>query len=152
MGILTEVNQKAKELEELKQVAIKKIVSECKKFENEKIKFISKKGPRVFILNFKDLEDNWCPLYYDFEYQFKCILYIFKHTNPDNLINKWEQIKKDGICQVLPDAYTKSELDFIVHDKQAKEDFYSSSLVKISLNPKVINFLDSILLNQKEMR
>ena len=145
MGILTEVNQKAKELEELKQTAIKKIVAECKKFENEKIKFISKKGPRVFIINFKDLEDNWCPLYYDFEYQFKCILYIFKHTNPDNLINKWEQIKKDGICQVLPDAYTKGELDFIVHDKQAKEDFYSSSLVKISLNPKVVTFLDSIL-------
>ena len=145
MGILTEVSQKAKELEELKQVAIKKIVAECKKFENEKIKFISKKGPRVFILNFKDLEDNWSPLYYDFEYQFKCILYIFKHTNPDNLINKWEQIKKDGICKVLPDAYTKGELDFVVHDKQAKEEFYSSSLVKISLNPKVITFLDSIL-------
>lgn len=145
MGILTEVNQKAKELEELKQTAIKKIVAECKKFENEKIKFISKRGPRVFIINFKDLEDNWCPLYYDFEYQFKCILYIFKHTNPDNLINKWEQIKKDGICKVLPDAYTKDELDFIVHDKQAKEDFYSSSLVKISLNPKVVTFLDSIL-------
>ena len=145
MGILTEVSQKAKELEELKQVAIKKIVAECKKFENEKIKFISKKGPRVFIINFKDLEDNWSPLYYDFEYQFKCILYIFKHTNPDNLINKWEQIKKDGICKVLPDAYTKDELDFIVHDKQAKEDFYSSSLVKISLNPKVVTFLDSIL-------
>ena len=145
MGILTEVSQKAKELEELKQTAIKKIVAECKKFENEKIKFISKKGPRVFILNFKDLEDNWSPLYYDFEYQFKCILYIFKHTNPDNLINKWEQIKKDGICKVLPDAYTKDELDFIVHDKQAKEDFYSSSLVKISLNPKVVTFLDSIL-------
>ena len=124
MGILTEVNQKAKELEELKQTAIKKIVAECKKFENEKVKFISKRGPRVFIINFKDLEDNWCPLYYDFEYQFKCILYIFKHTNPDNLINKWEQIKKDGICKVLPDAYTKDELDFIVHDKQAKEDFY----------------------------
>ena len=140
MGILTEVNQKAKELEELKQTAIKKIVAECKKFENEKIKFISKRGPRVFIINFKDLEDNWCPLYYDFEYQFKCILYIFKHTNPDNLINKWEQIKKDGICKVLPDAYTKDELDFIVHDKQAKEDFYSSSLVKISLNPKVVTF------------
>ena len=147
MGILTEVNQKAKELEELKQVAIKEIVAECKKFENEKIKFISKRGPRVFIINFKDLEDNWCPLYYDFEYQFKCILYIFKHTNPDNLINKWEQIKKDGICKVLPDAYTKGELDFIIHDKQAKEDFYSSSLVKISLNPKVITFLDSILLH-----
>ena len=145
MGILTEVNQKAKELEELKQTAIKKIVAECKKFENEKIKFISKRGPRVFIINFKDLEDNWCPLYYDFEYQFKCILYIFKHTNPDNLINKWEQIKKDGICKVLPDAYTKGELDFIIHDKQAKEDFYSSSLVKISLNPKVVTFLDSIL-------
>ena len=145
MGILTEVNQKAKELEELKQTAIKKIVAECKKFENEKIKFISKRGPRVFIINFKDLEDNWCPLYYDFEYQFKCILYIFKHTNPDNLINKWEQIKKDGICKVLPDAYTKGELDFIVHDKQAKEYFYSSSLVKISLNPKVVTFLDSIL-------
>ena len=145
MGILTEVNQKAKELEELKQTAIKKIVAECKKFENEKVKFISKKGPRVFIINFKDLEDNWCPLYYDFEYQFKCILYIFKHTNPDNLINKWEQIKKDGICKVLPDAYTKGELDFVVHDKQAKEDFYSSSLVKISLNPKVVTFLDSIL-------
>ena len=145
MGILTEVNQKAKELEELKQTAIKKIVAECKKFENEKIKFISKKGPRVFILDFKDLEDNWCPLYYDFEYQFKCILYIFKHTNPDNLINKWEQIKKDGICKVLPDAYTKDELDFIVHDKQAKEYFYSSSLIKISLNPKVVTFLDSIL-------
>ena len=147
MGILTEVNQKAKELEELKQVAIKKIVAECKKFENEKIKFISKKGPRVFLINFKDLEDNWSPLYYDFEYQFKCILYILKHTNPDNLINKWEQIKQDGICKVLPDAYTKGELDFIVHDKQAKEDFYSSSLVKISLNPKVVTFLDSILLN-----
>ena len=145
MGILTEVNQKAKELEELKQTAIKKIVAECKKFENEKIKFISKRGPRVFIINFKDLEDSWCPLYYDFEYQFKCILYIFKHTNPDNLINKWEQIKKDGICKVLPDAYTKGELDFIVHNKQAKEDFYSSSLVKISLNPKVVTFLDSIL-------
>ena len=147
MGILTEVSQKAKELEELKQTAIKKIVAKCKKFENEKIKFISKKGPRVFIINFKDLEDNWCPLYYDFEYQFKCILYILKHTNPDNLINKWEQIKKDGICKVLPDAYTKGELDFIVHDKQAKEEFYSSSLVKISLNPKVITFLDSILLH-----
>ena len=120
MGILTEVSQKAKELEELKQTAIKKIVAECKKFENEKIKFISKRGPRVFIINFKDLEDNWCPLYYDFEYQFKCILYILKHTNPDNLINKWEQIKKDGICKVLPDAYTKDELDFIVHDKQRK--------------------------------
>ena len=144
MGILTEVSQKAKELEELKQVAIKKIVAECKKFENEKIKFISKKGPRIFTINFKDLEDNWSPLYYDFEYQFKCILYIFKHTNPDNLINKWEQIKKDGICRVLPDAYTKGELDFIVHDKQAKEEFYSSSLVKISLNPKVVTFIDSI--------
>lgn len=35
MGILTEVNQKAKELEELKQTAIKKIVAECKKFENK---------------------------------------------------------------------------------------------------------------------
>ena len=41
MGILTEVSQKAKELEELKQTAIKKIVAECKKFENEKIKFSS---------------------------------------------------------------------------------------------------------------
>ena len=147
MGILNEVNQKAIELENLKQKAILEILNQCKKYENKAVKFISKK-PRIFIINFSDLQDNWSPYYYDYEFQFKCILYIFKHTNADNLINKWEQIKKDGICQMIEKDYITDDNKFQAFTKKISEDFYRSSYVKITLNPNVIGFMDKILIGQ----
>lgn len=147
MGLLKEVEQKAKELEAVKQEVIKKIALECSKYENKTITYISKK-PRIYVINFSDLQNNWSPEYYDFEYQFKVIIYILKHTNADNLINKWETMKKDGIAKFLPSIVTEYNMKNPYADiaKSLEEDWYDTNYKIIKFHPKVVEFMDNLLL------
>ena len=96
MGLLAQIEEKQKEVEQVKQEVLRKIEHECKKYHNDTVTYLSKK-PRIFTINFSDLRDNWKPEFYDFELQFKVILYELKHTNPDNMINKWESMKAKGL-------------------------------------------------------
>ena len=146
MGLLNQVEEKAEELNKYKKSIINKISRECSKYKNTNIKYISNK---IFTINSKYLINSWSPTYYDFSHQFKCILYIFSHTNPDNLINKYEQIKSKGIACFLPNIVKEYKLDnpITTFTKQLEKDWYRTSYTVIKLHPEVIKFLDSILIN-----
>ena len=148
MGLLNEVIQKATELEELKQNTLNKIAEQCKKYKDKSIKYVSKK-PSIFIINFKDLKDNWSPEFYDYYLQFGIILHILKHTNPDNLINKWENIKKDGVAKLtIPEEELKKfkAQRYNVLTKNFKNDWYRNHYAEIKFHPNVVSFMDKLLL------
>lgn len=147
MGILNEVEQRAKELEELKQKTIKTLLKECKKYKDNRIKYISKK-PRIFMIKFSDLKDNWTPEFYDYEVQFKIIAYVLLHTEPNNLINKWNTIKVKGIAQFLPSIVLEYGMDNPYADitKNLEQDWYDTNYKVITFHPDVVKFLDNLLL------
>ena len=146
MGLLNQVEEKANEHNTFKKSIINKISKECSRYKNTNIKYISN---HTFIINSKHLTNSWSPLYYDFSHQFKCVLYIFSHTNPNNLINKYEEIKSKGIACFLPSIVREYKLDnpITTFSKQLEKEWYKSSFTVIKLHPEVIKFLDSILIN-----
>lgn len=69
--------------------------------DNSKIKRMSK-NPHCFILNFKDLENNWSPEYYDSKFQAQTIIKIIKEK--ENLItiqNMLNEIVEQGTYRVV---------------------------------------------------
>jgi len=146
MGLLAQIEEKQKEVEQVKQEVLRKIERECKKYHNDTVTYLSKK-PRIFTINFSDLRDNWKPEFYDFELQFKVILYELKHTNPDNMINKWESMKAKGLAKFLPDIVLDYNMENPYHvvTDDLKKDWYNTSYEVIYFHPKVIEFMDKIL-------
>lgn len=147
MGLLNEVIDLSKELENAKQRALNVLAKECSKYQNKKITYISKK-PRIFTMKFSDLQNNWNPEYYDFEYQFKAIIYVLKHTNPDNLINKWEKLKDKGIAMFLPSIVKEYNMKnpYSEITKELKQDWYDSNYTILKFHPEVVKFMDNLLL------
>lgn len=146
MGLLNNIDDLLKQLEEEKKILIKNLSNEFKKHNNENVKYISKK-PRIFTIKFSNLENNWSSEYYDFEYQFKALLYIFSHTELNNILNKWEMIKKRGIAKLhnseckefgVKNPYNDLTKDFI-------EAWYDSSYTILKFHPKVIKVVDDLL-------
>ena len=146
MGLLAQIEEKQKEVEQVKQEVLRKIEHECKKYHNDTVTYLSKK-PRIFTINFSDLRDNWKPEFYDFELQFKVILYELKHTNPDNMINKWESMKAKGLAKFLPDIVLNYDMKNPYHvvTEDLKKDWYDTSYEIIYFHPKVVEFMDKIL-------
>ena len=146
MGILKDIVNKADELERLKQEAIKKLAEKFSEYQNKNIKYVSKK-PRIYIMNFSDLQNNWNPTFYDFEYQLKVILYVFKHTRADNLINKWNNIKDKGIAEFLPSIVEEYNMEnpFVEITEDLKENWYRCNYTVTKFHPDVIKFVDSLL-------
>lgn len=146
MGLLAQIEEKQKEVEQVKQEVLRKIERECKKYHNDTVTYLSKK-PRIFTINFSDLRDNWKPEFYDFELQFKVILYELKHTNPDNMINKWESMKAKGLAKFLPDIVLDYNMKNPYHvvTEDLKKDWYDTSYEIIYFHPKVVEFMDKIL-------
>lgn len=149
MGLLDNVQNLAKELEIAKFKALKELAKECAKYENKKIKYINKK-PRIFIIKFSDLKNNWSPEFYDFEYQFKAILYVLKHTNPDNLINKWEKLKDKGIAMFLPSIVKQYGMKNPCSEitKELKQDWHSANYTVLKFHPDVIEFVDNLIIGE----
>ena len=100
-------------------------------------------------MNFSDLGDSWSPEYYDFEYQFKAIIYILKYTNANNLIHKWEIIKTKGIARLLPSVANEYNMKNPYHEitKDLKTDWYDTSYTILKFHPEVVKFMDKLLLN-----
>ena len=146
MGLLAQIEEKQKEVEQVKQEVLRKIESECKKYNNDTVTYLSKK-PRIFTINFSDLRNNWKPEFYDFELQFKVILYELKHTNPDNMINKWESMKAKRLAKFLPDIVLNYNMKNPYHvvTEDLKKDWYDTSYEIIYFHPKVVEFMDKIL-------
>ena len=146
MGLLAQIEEKQKEVEQVKQEVLRKIERECKKYHNDTVTYLSKK-PRIFTINFSDLRNNWKPEFYDFELQFKVILYELKHTNPDNMINKWESMKAKGLAKFLPDIVLNYDMKNPYHavTEDLKRDWYDTSYEIIYFHPKVVEFMDKIL-------
>ena len=139
MGLLNKIENKAHELELLKQETLKQIEKECKKYQNKSITYISKK-PRIYTIMYSNLKNTWSPEFYDFEYQFKAILYVLKHTEAYNLIKKWENIKIKGISRIL-----ETNAMYEMNNK-IKENYYEGSYTIIKLHPDVIEFMDNLLI------
>lgn len=147
MGLLSEVIDLSKELENAKQRALNVLAKECSKYQNKRITYISKK-PRIFTIKFSDLQNNWSPEYYDFEYQFKAIIYVLKHTNPDNLINKWEKLKNKGIAMFLPSIVKEYGMKnpYSEITKELKQDWYDTNYTILKFHPDVVKFVDELLM------
>lgn len=87
------------QMEDLKQ----QIIDNVREIpDNPKIKRISDK-PSCFIVNFKDLGDNWSPEYHDSKYQTKTIINIIKERdNLNSIQNMFEEIVNKGVYRVEP--------------------------------------------------
>ena len=146
MGLLDEVLDLAKELENKKQSVLNILAKECSKYQNKRIKYISKK-PRIFTIKFSDLQNTWSPEYYDYEYQFKIIISVLRHTKPDNLVNKWGSLKEKGIAKWMPEILKEYKLseEFAEIDEDLKRDWYRSSYTVLKFHPDVVEFVDSLL-------
>ena len=154
MGALIEVNNLVEKLKKLsKEIEITKtrvldsVAKECAKYENKKINYISK-SPRIFTIKFSDLENNWSPDYYDYEHQFKAILYVLQHTKADNLVDKWQKIRTKGIAMFLSTIVKEYNLEnpFSELNEELSRDWYRSSYTIIKFHPEVVKFMDNLLL------
>lgn len=147
MGLLSEVVDLSKELENAKQRALNVLAKECSKYQNKRITYISKK-PRIFTIKFSDLQNTWCPEYYDFEFQFKVIIYVLRHTNSDNLVNKWNTLKEKGIAKWQPSIIKEYKLSekFAEINEDLKRDWYPSNYTVLKFHPDVVKFVDELLM------
>lgn len=90
---------------------------------------VSRFGERGIIVRFSDLQENWSPSFYDFTISYKIILEVFKHTRPENLLNKWENMKTNGFSW----------------DELCQTEYKCRAYVRQKLNPKLIELVDSII-------
>ena len=120
MGILTDIKKKYVEIQELKKQVLNEVRKKCLNVTCDKINILNE-NPKIFTIKFSDMREVWSPYYYDFQYQFEIIFEILEHTEPDNILNKWEQIRN------LP-----------IKDK-------NKPLYGLKYNPEVIATMDKIL-------
>ena len=65
--------------------------------ENDKIMEIhNESGVRMFVMRAKDLGGVWSPHYHQFKNQYEELINVFKNTRVENILDRWEEIKKDG--------------------------------------------------------
>lgn len=76
---------------------------------------IKRLGPRCFILQSKDLDNNWTPSHHDFQIQYEAIIDLIRSIPPENVFDRLRELVKAGTIKRRDQGTIRLHRDVVGH-------------------------------------